>query len=117
MEKRPIRETLRRFASDYPEEFNRYAVAIAQFEAWDCQHSYDLARNELLRRLRPKRGDRRRDNFDGDWVLIASDFFPDDANAQMHPRRASVAQIRREEKEETALQPVKAEGKRGRSAA
>jgi hypothetical protein len=114
MEKRPIRETLRRFATDYPEEFDRFALAIAVFEGWECQTSRDHARSELLRRLRPKQADRRRDNFDGDWVLIAEDFFPDDAIVQMHQRRASVAQIRREEKQ-AELRVVEAE--RGRSAA
>ncbi len=99
MEKRPVREALHRFASEYPEEFTRFAIAIAQFEGWNCIHEPEIARQRLIRIFNStKRPGHAPRNFDGDWVLIAHDFFPDDAIAQMHQRRASVAQIRREEK-------------------
>lgn len=95
---RPIREILRRLATDHPENFTAFSEHIARLEGWELYGQPEAARKYLLRLLnsghRPGHAPR---NLDADWALIALDFFPDDEIARVFARRAAMAAVRAEQ--------------------
>ncbi|MGH0031708.1 MAG: hypothetical protein ACQGVC_18115 [Myxococcota bacterium] len=54
----------------------------------------------VLKKLNSRRGKNVPRNFDGDWLLIVVDHFPESSIADVFQRRAAVAQARREIGEE-----------------
>lgn len=67
---------MRKWADEDREGFGIFALKVAWAEGWQCatgKFRVERASDELKRRLRPKSGDRRRDNFDADWLLLALD--------------------------------------------
>jgi hypothetical protein len=93
---RPVRAELLHLADSDPTRWGLVCLQIARFERWEVYPDVRECRRMVRRRLNARRRGNAPRNFDGDWLLIVLDHFPESSLAALFQRQAARAEARRE---------------------
>ena len=92
---------LLQLADEDPERWLRVCLQIARFEGWECffwptKERDRECRHRVRKRITQQRSKHAPRNFEGDWLLLVLDEFPECDLAPLFVRRAAKAEARRE---------------------
>jgi hypothetical protein len=93
---RRVRAELTSLANAHPARWARVCAAVAHFEGWDCAGDREAEVAMLRRRLSTRQTKAGARHFDGDWLFIVLDEFPESELAGMFIRHAAKVQAKRE---------------------